>query len=203
MNYKIIKKIMKVFGACISVLLFLIPSAFVFAEDSFSSKKDTNYQAVELSLEISFEVIENQKSIIIRAKEKFDDQWILISDLVECSLSSPTLFGDLLIENVHLSDGIAYVDFPENLPGDENGLLIFNARILDNEKYANISAVNSIDWGEKTKLELEAHGKLWTTDPPTWMLIAFVTFLFSVWTSYIFVFIKVWRVRKTGKQLNS
>ena len=93
---------------------------------------------------------------------------------------TPSLFGLLPIGEGWIEGGECYIDFPTDFPGDESGNMLIVAKIMENELYGEVISENLIDWAKiKNSKEFDT-GKLWTSDPPLWMIIALFCLLGGV-----------------------
>jgi hypothetical protein len=110
----------------------------------------------------------------------------------------PRTFSLLKIAELSLdSTGKASCTFPSDLPGDSIGNLSIVARIEDHSDFLNTEA--SIDklWGiPSTKQFLLEKRALWTEVAPLWMITTLAILLLGVWGHYIFVIIKLLKIRK-------
>lgn len=153
----------------------------------------------DIIMEVSFSFIDSVKSIIASAYEINADGIKLPVEELDVYFFSPSLFGLLPIGEGWLEGGECFTDFPIDLPGDESGKLTVIAKILESEIYGNIISENTINWAKIKDTEKADSGKLWTTDPPLWMIISLFCLLGGVWSHYFFVFYKMVKIKKAGK----
>ena len=152
-----------------------------------------------LQISLSFQLIDTTKTIVIKGIESTGRGDQKVIDFTSVELFTPTLFGEMLIGSVEFMNGYATLDFPTDIPGDEEGNIEVIARIMENGNYGNLVLTSTKNWGKEFIPQMDmAHHKLWTTDPPVWMLISFIVLLGGVWSLYIIVFFKVRRMKKTG-----
>lgn len=157
----------------------------------------------EVLIALNFVIVDSVKMIDANAweigknkvKEKIDNKNLYFF--------SPSLFGDLPIGSGWLADGKCSIEFPTDLPGDSIGTLEILAKFTDVDEYGNVTYQNSKDWG---KPFIDTHGahtpKLWTTDPPLWMLIALICLMIVIWSHYFYIFYRMYKIRRKSKTIN-
>jgi hypothetical protein len=92
-------------------------------------------------------------------------------------------------------------EFPRDLPGEANGAVAVLAKLEDNEKYGNVEARESREWGIPVDHSIvEAHRALWTQIAPMWMIITLSILLTGVWGHYIYVIIQMIMVKKEANK---
>lgn len=93
--------------------------------------------------------------------------------------------------------GVATIEFPNNLPGDEKGNLIVFAKLDEDENYGNLEAsFTGEKWGiAVSKQHQDQPRALWSSHPPLWMLITFVILMAAVWGHYIVIVYELFRLR--------
>ncbi len=93
--------------------------------------------------------------------------------------------------------GMATIEIPGNLPGDETGKLTLYGRLEDSDEYGNIEAETSQQWGIPVSHEIEKQPRaLWSTLPPMWMLITFIVLMTTVWGHYFYIIYELVRLKK-------
>lgn len=93
--------------------------------------------------------------------------------------------------------GVASIEFPNNLPGNEMGNLIVYAKVDEDENYNNLEAsFVGEKWGTSvSKKHQEQPRALWSSHPPLWMLITFIILMLAVWGHYIVIVYELFRLR--------
>jgi hypothetical protein len=95
------------------------------------------------------------------------------------------------------TDGSVSIEVPANLPGDSVGNITLIGRLDESEVYGNLEASTV----QKIGVVVEAKNRelpraLWSTHPPTWMLITFIVLVTTVWGHYIVIIYELFRLRK-------
>lgn len=93
--------------------------------------------------------------------------------------------------------GLASIEVPGNLPGDEKGNITILARLDENEEYGNIEAEVTQQWGiAVSNLNIKQPRALWSAHPPIWMLVTFIILMTTVWGHYFFIIYELFRLKK-------
>jgi len=110
----------------------------------------------------------------------------------------PRMFSNLLISELTLDDaGTAYVEFPDDLPGDTTGHLTVIAKFEENMTFGNVEKREVIDWGTKTDYSIPTtHRALWTKTAPKWMIYTLSILLAGVWGHYLFAILSLVRIKR-------
>ena len=92
--------------------------------------------------------------------------------------------------------GNVEIEFPLDLPGDENGNLEITAMIEESETYGSLAATTSKTWGYVVAQDVEELPRaLWSPNPPLWMFITFIILMVMVWGNYVIIIFKLFRIR--------
>lgn len=101
--------------------------------------------------------------------------------------------------------GMASIEFPNNLPGNEKGNLIVYAKVDEDENYGNLEAsFIGEKWGTSvSKKHQEQPRALWSSHPPLWMLITFIILMVAVWGHYIVIVYELFRLRNEKPSISN
>jgi hypothetical protein len=114
----------------------------------------------------------------------------------------PRMFSLLSVGEGYFEDGVADVEFPDDVPGDEHGALTVIARFDDHWQFANVEKRIDTKWGVPSSHDIaETHRALWTQIAPRWMVVTLTIMLAGVWGHYIFAVVSIIRVKRIGKKL--
>ena len=113
-------------------------------------------------------------------------------------------FGDLpIIKEAEWSDedGMIEVVFPNDLPGDENGILEVIARVEDSDDYGSLETVKEIEWGiiphfddNTLKRSLWAAG----ANAPLGLLFFVNALIISVWGIIFYIGWQIFKIYKVA-----
>lgn len=94
-------------------------------------------------------------------------------------------------------NGEAALWFPKGIPGDAQGNLTLVARLEDHELFGNVEAKADAKWGVPLPVEKDPFPRaLWEPRAPIQMLITFSVLFGGVWTTYLFVFYQLFKIRR-------
>ena len=110
------------------------------------------------------------------------------------------LFSKLKVgEGTTDEDGVAEINFPLDLAGDDKGNLHITAYVEEYEEYGNLSAMTTKPWGSPVSYKIEKLPRaLWSPDPPIWMVVTFFVLMGTVWGHYVVILLKLVKLRKEG-----
>jgi hypothetical protein len=111
---------------------------------------------------------------------------------------APRMFAPLLIGNITLDEsGKGTVEFPNDLPGNKEGVLSIAARFEDNGIYGNVEKRSEMKWGTPMEEpDTVTHRALWTKTAPRWMIYTLSVLLAGVWGHYMFAIISLIRIKR-------
>ena len=93
--------------------------------------------------------------------------------------------------------GMATIEVPNNLPGDEKGNITLLARLEDNEEFGTLETEVIQQWGISiSNKNIKQPRALWSTQPPLWMLITFIVLMTLVWGHYFYIIYELFRLKK-------
>jgi molybdopterin-containing oxidoreductase family membrane subunit len=153
-----------------------------------------------LRMEISFSQKGQEKMIDLKAFEtgKKNDQWVPVENL-EIQFYVPRTFSLLKIGKGTITNGMASLEFPTSIPGNQLGYLTIVAKVEENETYGNVAVSGTINWGKPLPLVKIIKRGLGDTDAPLWMVYTLIVLLSIVWFHYMYVIFTIFRIRRLGK----
>jgi hypothetical protein len=114
----------------------------------------------------------------------------------------PRMFSLLSVGEGYFEDGVATVEFPDDIPGDEHGKLTVIGRFEDHWQFTNVEKRIETNWGIPSSHAVAAtHRALWTQIAPLWMVITLSIMLLGVWGHYVYAIVSLFRIRKEGKKI--
>jgi hypothetical protein len=123
---------------------------------------------------------------------------IKIQFLVERPLS-PLPVGDGFYKTDE--SGNATMEFPDDLPGDEEGHIRAMVRIVENDDYGTVEVSKVIKWGIPTFVsDTTMKRSLWASsaNAPILLLIFINSLIAAVWGIIFYIVIKIFKIRKLG-----
>jgi hypothetical protein len=93
-------------------------------------------------------------------------------------------------------NGIASINFPENIKGDAEGTVTLLARIENDENYGTVEAKAQEKWGVPVVLENNPIPRtLWGFKAPLWMLFSFLAAVSGISFTLIYVFYQLYKIK--------
>ena len=93
------------------------------------------------------------------------------------------------------------MDFPNDLPGDEEGFLNVFVRIIENEDYGTVEISEVRQWGIPVSFTDDTLKRsLWASgaNAPLSLIIFINSVIVVVWMILFFIVYKIFRIRKLG-----
>ena len=158
---------------------------------------------MDVNLEMTLTENEEEGRVVtLKAYYMLDGEEVPVSD-EDIYVFVPRMFSMLQVGEGYFEEGVATVEFPDDIPGDEHGKLTVIGRFNDHWQFANVEKRIDTSWGIPSSHEIaETHRALWTQIAPLWMIITLTVMLIGVWGHYIYAIVSIYRVKKAGKDIN-
>jgi hypothetical protein len=111
-------------------------------------------------------------------------------------------FGKILVgEELNVTDenGTVELTFDTEIPGDENGFLVLESAIEDNDELGNVYATTNARWGVPTvSVDGFYRRSLWgTRDKTPWWLLVFPNVMIAgVWGVIVYLIVLIFKIRR-------
>ena len=121
----------------------------------------------------------------------------------EVKLFVKRYFGNLMIDGAKNTDnqGVAYFNFPKDLPGDSLGLVHLVAKPTDETAFGEAKADTSLTIGVATyRPPLNEPRALWNvvSKAPIWLLLTYSLAVLAVWGFIFYILLELRRIFKSG-----
>jgi len=162
-------------------------------------------EMLDAIVSIDFTEVEDSKTIIATA---VDQEGIPIEDLelyfyVQRTFSLLPIGDDFYYTD---EEGIIEVEFPLDLPGDENGNVIIVTKLIESDIYNDLTIEKTKNWGIPIEIEDQKNEKrsLWAAAANAPMSLIFIVsaLILSVWYIICYILYKLYRISKI-KPLNT
>ncbi|TNE55017.1 MAG: hypothetical protein EP344_13685 [Bacteroidetes bacterium] len=116
------------------------------------------------------------------------------------------LFGLLRVsEDMEFTDedGSLLIDFPADIPGDENGMVTIVAKVDEHERYGFLELRKKIDWGVPVVIDQSMYEReLWSSraNAPWYLIVIVNAVLIGIWGSILYIIYEVAQIKKIGRQ---
>jgi hypothetical protein len=175
-----------------NISLFL--SSFGGNDELKGSSSDIEIQDIVLKLKL--EVIDSVKTVYLEANEiNFDGELIPIEEC-DVTLFVPRLYSNLPIEEGLIEEGAAEFDFPDGVPGRDNGELFVLAKILEHDAYGSVEIKEEVNWGTPVAFVNEELPESLFGKAPSWMGILIFGILIAAWYHLFLVVFKLFKLKK-------
>ena len=105
--------------------------------------------------------------------------------------------GEIILDE----NGAGTLEFPPDLPGDEEGNITIISKFEEHPDFGNVERKVVSKWGIPYVSSTDvAHRALWTKTPPWWMIITLSILLTGVWGHYLFAIISLIRIKRESKK---
>ena len=180
-----------------SLLMILILAVFLINPSIYGQEEEEAMQ--DAFVTVSFEEDEESKTVIAKALDK---DGVPIVDLelyffVERTLSLLPIGDDFYFTD---EDGIIEVEFPMDLPGDENGNVTIVTKIMESDEYNDLSVESVKQWGIPIVIEDPKDEKrsLWAAaaNAPMSLILIICSLILAVWYVICYILYKLYRISK-------
>lgn len=163
---------------------------------------NTEITIQDSNLEVMFEIVDSVKTIEVQFSGWDEEGNEVMLEDGEIYFYVPRLFGLLPVGDVYTDeDGYDMMEFPDDIPGDEGGIVTIIAKIEDSDEWGNIESSYELQWGLATDLSTEETPRSLTgSRPPIWMLVTFIILMISVWFHYGWIFVNMRSISTEGKK---
>ena len=168
-----------------------------------SKAKSKEITIVDIQMEITLEEIDSVKTITVKAGKKGPEGEVVAVTGEDVNVYVKRLYSNLKVGEIYLDEdeGQGSLEY-ELIPGDSLGNIVLIARFDDHEEYGNVEKRQTINWGTPVSYAIiDTPREIWTNEAPLWMTITVLIFVFGVWYHLILVFVRMWKIKKIGKNL--
>jgi len=160
---------------------------------------DGEIEIKDIELTMKLEVVDSVKMVYVEAFEiNYNEEMIPIEEC-DITLFVPRLYSYLPLEEGSIEEGMAEFQFPDDIPGRDNGELFISARITEHDEYGTVEVKQEVNWGVPVafvneEMPVSLYGKA-----PIWMGIAIFGVLIGAWYHLFLVLFKLFRIKRIAK----
>ena len=171
--------------------------SFVFAGNDTLRGSDRDLEFKDVILKPNFEIVDSVKVIKIMAFEDSAGVSLPVPEL-KIKIGVQRMLSILNLATVETDDqGLAKLEFPNDLPGDSLGNLKIIIKVDDDRDYGTVLSKNNVKWGTIVDYSINNDERsLFGDEAPMWMLFAVLIVLGGAWYHFIWAIIKVWGIKK-------
>jgi hypothetical protein len=167
-----------------------------------------DYEEDEVSVkdvffELNLEEIDSVRTVLLNAYTLDSLQTKIPTDEIDVVFSVGGMISRMPIEEAYVEDGSYEFEYPNDIPGNTEGMVDVYVYLEDHDDYGNVIQKKTVNWGlVGEKKEVETH-TLWSKVAPIWMYVVLTILIVGVWSNYIYSVVNLFRIRKEGKQFES
>jgi hypothetical protein len=160
-----------------------------------AATSDVSVKNVQLVMDLT--EIDSVKTVSVRAFIPEKGKEIPASGEV-VKVYAPRMFAPLLIGEITLdATGKGSVEFPNDIPGNKEGILAIVAKFEENGTFGTVEKRSEMKWGTlMVEPDIATHRALWTKTAPRWMIYSLSVLLAGVWGHYMFAIISLIRIKR-------
>ena len=164
--------------------------------DKYKKARKT-LEAVMVEMALQSTIVDSVKTVIIEGLQIISDSLKKPLTAVPVIYNVKRLFGDMIIGENNMKDGKSQLDFPTNIPGDQDGNLSISAKIVDHELYGNVRVGDMVQWGIPVSHKVEKLPRALWSNAPVWMIIAMIVIVAGAWYHYFLALHKLFKMKKS------
>jgi hypothetical protein len=157
----------------------------------------------DIFIDLAYDMIDSIKTLHVKAFVKdMDGNEMAPGDEVDILIGIQRLYSVLPLDEVTTDeDGLAELEFPDDIPGDSLGIITIVAKIDESDDYATVFKRGEINWG--TPVDYTVHKlprQLFTDEAPLWMIMAVFVVLAGAWYHFFLSLYKVSKIPKSADE---
>jgi len=167
-----------------------------------AAKVETNIpEGATLAMDLSYDA--DAKKVLVKVIANNEGKQIPVAG-VDVKIVAKRYFGQLPIGEPKTTDGngIANIDWNDELPGDSIGNVALTASFVDTENYGDLTVAKDLKIAVATnKPALNAERAMWNTvkKAPLWILFSYLGGVITVWFFIIYVALSLKKIFALGK----
>ena len=175
-----------------------VKASFIGTGKLVSSEASIKFK--ELNLQLTLEGKDSVNSIKLQATTTGLKGEVIPLKETNFNVYVMGLYSKLKVGECFVDAGVGTLEFPNNIPGDENGNLKIFVRLEENEVYGEVEKIENAKWGNHRSGFIESERSLWTSGAPIWMITTLIILLAGVWSHYMYAIIQMIKIRKEGRK---
>lgn len=163
--------------------------------DKFKSAEN-DVEIKDIKLNLKLDLIDSVKTVMVDGFEIAHDGELIPIEECMITLFVPRLYSNLPIEEGYIEEGEAEFEFPDDIPGRDNGELFVLLKIDDHEEYGTVEIKQEVNWGTPVPFVNEKMPKSLFGEAPLWMGFVIFGVLAAAWYHLFLVLFKLYRIKK-------
>ena len=170
--------------------------------DGLDRKRKT-IKVKDVFLSLDLEIVDSVKTVTLHAWELDSAKEKIPALETDVIFSVVGMLSKLPIEDETVEEGEYSFEFPNDISGDKDGMILLNVYIDDHDDYGSVVLEKSIDWGTFDERMEEPKTALWLDVAPIWMYVVLTLMLAGVWANFLWTILNLIKIKKEGNSENS
>lgn len=157
-------------------------------------------EVMDLNLKIKFEEEDSVKYLRLEATRPDNEGNMVPVEELSVLIGVQRLYSVLPLDDVETDeDGFAELEFPNDIPGDADGMITVVAKVDDSESFGTVEVKATAEWGTVVSYELKPLPRqLFTDEAPIWMIASVFIILLGAWYHFFLSITKLIKLKKAG-----
>lgn len=153
---------------------------------------------MDLNVELSLIIDDSIKTAEIWVWKRGEDAIQVPIEDLRFKLGVKRLYNNLYLEDITTDDeGIARFEFPDDIPGDSDGMITVVVKLEDDDDFGTVTKSKAVQWGVPLVYsDNSTERSLFGDSAPLWMIISVAIILIGAWVHFIWAIWKVLKIRK-------
>jgi hypothetical protein len=179
---------------------FTVLEAEYEGNDTYRSASN-DLEIMDLTMDLDFVIEDSVKYLRLYATRPDVEGNMVPVEELDVMIGVQRLYSILPIEELETDeDGMAELEFPNDIPGDADGSITITARVDDSDEFGTVDIMESVEWGVPVSYELKPLPRqLFTDEAPLWMIVSVAIVLIGAWYHFFLSLTKLVKLKKAGK----
>jgi hypothetical protein len=167
--------------------------------DTYRSASN-DIEVIDIDIKFEYKVEDSVKYLNVIANSINAAGALVPAEEVSISIGVQRLYSVLTLDEIETDEeGMGELEFPDNIPGDTEGNLIFVAKIDDHDEFGTVTASSEYNWGVPLSDEYRPFTRqLFTDEAPIWMIASVFVILLGAWYHFFLSISKLVKLKKEG-----
>ena len=163
-------------------------------------KKRKKLKVKDIFLDLDLSIVDSVKTVTLKATTLDSANNRIPVEEADVIFSVGGMISNMPIEDETLEEGEYQFEFPNDIPGDKNGMIEVHAFIDDHDDFGSVRASKTVDWGTFDDQVETTSKTLWSDVAPIWMYVVLTILLLGVWGNYVYTIFSLIKIKKAGDQ---
>jgi len=157
---------------------------------------ENDIEIIDIKLDLKLDIIDSVKMVYLSAHEiNFDGELLPIEE-ADVIIYVPRLYSYLPVGEGLIEEGEFEFEFPNDIPGRDNGELSVIAKIEEHDDYGDVEVKSDINWGTPVAFVNEEMAVSLFGKAPSWMIVVIFIILIGAWYHLFLTLYKLYKIKK-------